>query len=128
MISEILLAVQLYCESRNLFSWFVFHHFRMNLNIEELGNSQGGDIKTWKINQIDRSSFMNEYEIKEANITRQFIQQSRKNRGCLSLIFNMENQFSAVSAVLKKLPKKKSNYELWATFELGFFMFSWSKN
>jgi molybdenum cofactor biosynthesis enzyme MoaA len=32
--------------------------------------------------------------------------QSRKNRGCLGLISNMENQFSAVSAVLKKLPKK----------------------
>ena len=34
------------------------------------------------------------------------VTQSRKNRGCLSLISNMENQFSAVSAVLKKLPKK----------------------
>jgi hypothetical protein len=32
--------------------------------------------------------------------------QSRKNRGCLSLISNMENQFLAISAVLKKLPKK----------------------
>jgi hypothetical protein len=42
-----------------------------------------------------------------------WVSQSRKNRGCLSLISNMENQFSAVSAVLKKLPKKSPimNYE-----------------
>ena len=32
--------------------------------------------------------------------------QSRKNRGCLSLISNMGNQFSAIWAELKKLPKK----------------------
>ena len=36
--------------------------------------------------------------------------QSRKNRGCLSLISNMENQLSTISAVLKKLPKK---VQLW---------------
>ena len=38
--------------------------------------------------------------------------QSKKNRGCLGLISNMENQFSAVSAVLKKAAPKKSNYKL----------------
>ena len=32
--------------------------------------------------------------------------QSRKNRGCPSLISNMEMQFLAVCAALKKLPKK----------------------
>ena len=37
--------------------------------------------------------------------------QSRKDRGCLSLISNMEMQFLAIWAALKKLPKK-SNYEL----------------
>jgi hypothetical protein len=35
-----------------------------------------------------------------------FEAQSRKNRGCLSLISNMGNQFSAKWAALKKLPKK----------------------
>ena len=42
-----------------------------------------------------------------------FRSQSKKNRGCVSLISNMENQFSAVLAVLKKLPKKSPimNYE-----------------
>ena len=32
--------------------------------------------------------------------------QSKKNRGCLSLTSNMGNQFSAIWAALKKLPKK----------------------
>ena len=39
-------------------------------------------------------------------ITKGFKPQSRKNRGCLSLISNMRNQFSAIWAVLEKLPKK----------------------
>ena len=36
-----------------------------------------------------------------------------KNRGCLSLISNMRNQFSAIWAALKKLPQKNHimNYE-----------------
>ena len=51
--------------------------------------------------------------------------QSRKNRGCLSLIFNMKNQFWAIWAALKKLPK---NIQLWimSNLELGFFKFSWA--
>jgi hypothetical protein len=39
-----------------------------------------------------------------------FHPQSRKNRGCLSLISNMGNQFLAIWAALKKLPKK---IQLW---------------
>ena len=48
-----------------------------------------------------------------------FESQSRKNRGCSSLISNMEMQFLAIWAILKKLPEK-SNHELWATSELSF--------
>jgi hypothetical protein len=48
-----------------------------------------------------------------------FTSQSRKKKGCLSLISNMENQFSALRAGLKKLPQKSplwimSNF--WAQF------------
>ena len=44
-----------------------------------------------------------------------FKTQSRKDRGCSSLNSN------------SKGAAKKSNYELWATFELDFFLFSWTK-
>ena len=45
--------------------------------------------------------------------------QSRKNRGCLSLISNMKMQFSAIWAALKKLPKKVKLWimsNIWARF------------
>ena len=58
-----------------------------------------------------------------------WVSQSRKNRGCLSLISNKYGKsiFGRIGSS-KKATQKKSNYELWATFELGFFMFSWSEN
>jgi hypothetical protein len=40
----------------------------------------------------------------------------------------MENQFFGRIGSSKKAAQKKSNYELRATFELGFVMFSWSEN
>ena len=40
--------------------------------------------------------------------------QSKKDRGCLGLIFNIEMPFLAVWAALKKAAQKTSNYELWA--------------
>ena len=47
--------------------------------------------------------------------------QSRKNRGCLSLISNMKMQFSVIWAALKKWPKKVMNYK--QLFSSVFFYF-----
>ena len=50
----------------------------------------------------------------------------RYTRGCLRPISDMDFQFLATWAA-QGSEEKKSNYELLATFELGFFMFSWAK-
>ena len=48
------------------------------------------------------------------------------NRGCLRPISDMDFQFLAIWAA-QGSKGKKSIFELWATFEFVFFIFSWAK-